>query len=247
YANASGANVLGLAFPFISGPFVSKYAPPYRFMKFPATYGTSIIDSTISTTSFAYPVLPADSMKIISHMHYTETMDGWGNATTPAGTFPCLRDIAIRHHTDSTFTRNTGVWTLYNAPTTKTDTFYFWYGNNQKFLVAEIQIQQGLSKQGFYLLSSVVTGVSEPILSSEITLYPNPFNVSTILKINPDLIQEKATFEIYDITGREVELQNLIPNKKEYIIERGNMKEGIYFYKLINSHEIIGKGKLIIN
>lgn len=241
YADASGAQSLGMAYPFISGPAIFKHTPPYRYMTFPATYGMSITDSTISTAEFAYPVPPADSMKVKSVMHYTELIDGWGNVTTPSGTYACLRDIAIRNHVDSTFIRNSGVWTLYNAPVTKIDTFYFWYSNNQDFLVAEMQIQQNLPKQGFYLLSSV-TGVTEPILNSEITVYPNPSNGIFQIK---SISSQINIIEITNVLGEKIYSAYINCDKAE--IDLSNQTKGVYFYKIKNEKETIETGKLIIN
>ncbi len=238
YTDASGAYTLGLAFPFFAGPYIGKNTPPYKFITFPATYGMSIIDSCIGTASFAYPVGGADSMKSVSHMHYTETMDGWGNVTTPAGTFPCLRDIAIRHHVDSTFLHTSGVWALYNAPTTKIDTFYFWYSNNQKFLVAEIQVQQSLPKKGFYL-QSLTTGVNEHAFNSQINIYPNPAATIFVIETNT---KDKQTVQLFDINGRLVLNQNINGTTN---IDATNLNGGIYMLTIKTANSVINK-KLVI-
>lgn len=243
--DASGAKTLGLAFTFSTGPYVTKYTPPFRFMKFPSTYGTSIVDSTVSVSAFAYPLPPIDSMKVKSTYHYSGLMDGWGNVITPSGTFPCLRDMEIRHHTDSTFLHTGGSWLLTGTPVSKTDTFFFWYAKNQKFIVAEMQIQEALPRNGSYL-NTLLTGISTLAASKDISVYPNPFTESAILKLNVGEKLVYSRFELFDITGRLVKSLVLSPDKTEYVIERGDLYAGLYFYELKNGEEIIKTGRIVV-
>ena len=53
-----------------------------------------------------------------------------------------------------------------------------------------------------------------------------------------------VVFILYDIYGRAVKQQPVINN--ETIINRGNLANGIYLYKLIDQNETVGTGKLII-
>jgi len=77
----------------------------------------------------------------------------------------------------------------------------------------------------------------------ELNVYPNPFSSYTILQSSKLL--QNATFSIYDILGKEIKtLQNL--NGTEIIINREGMKSGMYFYDLIDSKGLIGRGKMIV-
>ena len=56
---------------------------------------------------------------------------------------------------------------------------------------------------------------------------------------------------MYDLLGREVKAvdskQSAIhKNEIEIKIEKGNLKAGIYFYKVMSEQGVIGVGKLVI-
>jgi len=78
---------------------------------------------------------------------------------------------------------------------------------------------------------------------NELNVYPNPFSNYTILKSSKPL--QNATLSIYDVLGKEVKrLQNL--NGTEIIINREDINSGMYFYDLIDSKGLIGRGKMIV-
>jgi len=73
--------------------------------------------------------------------------------------------------------------------------------------------------------------------------YPNPFIVSTTLKLSKSM--HNATLNIYDVLGKEIKtLQNL--NGPEILIKREGMKNGMYFFNLIDTKGLIGRGKMIV-
>jgi Secretion system C-terminal sorting domain len=76
-------------------------------------------------------------------------------------------------------------------------------------------------------------------------LYPNPFSSEAVLSISPSIQINNAVLFVYDIAGRLVSSINNI-TKNEIIINRGNLKNGLYFYKLTDNGNIIGNGKFII-
>jgi hypothetical protein len=177
-------------------------------------------------------------------MHYTETMDGWGTVTTPAGSFPCLRDIAIRNHIDTTFTRNgsTGLWSVYSTQALKRDTFYFWYASNQDFLVAEIQHQEGLAKQGFYLQSHT-TKIQETVFTMSANVYPNPFTTATTIRLSKNISNGELT--VYDVYGQKVKtLTDISGNKITF--PRENLTSGIYFIQVKQGNKLISSEKIIV-
>jgi len=76
-----------------------------------------------------------------------------------------------------------------------------------------------------------------------IIVFPNPFNTFTSLQLSKPI--QNATLSIYNVLGKEVKtLQNL--NGTEIIINREGMKSGMYFYNLIDSKGLIGRGKMIV-
>ena len=76
-------------------------------------------------------------------------------------------------------------------------------------------------------------------------MYPNPFQTSTTIEIiNQNIYLNNCEFKIYDVLGQVV-LKSEIKNQKSEI-QRGNLKNGIYFYQLKNENKIIGTGKLMV-
>lgn len=77
------------------------------------------------------------------------------------------------------------------------------------------------------------------------SLAPNPFNQYTKLEFeNPN--NKKYIFTVSDATGR---LVKTMPNIKdsEVIIEKGNLKEGLYFFSLDNSGSTLITGKFVVS
>jgi hypothetical protein len=76
-------------------------------------------------------------------------------------------------------------------------------------------------------------------------LYPNPFSTSAMLSINPSTQINNAVLSVYDIAGRLVTSVTNI-TKNNIVINRGNLKNGLYYYTLTDNGNIISKGKFII-
>ncbi|PIP53668.1 MAG: hypothetical protein COX07_09470 [Bacteroidetes bacterium CG23_combo_of_CG06-09_8_20_14_all_32_9] len=95
------------------------------------------------------------------------------------------------------------------------------------------------------------TEINEFILeNSMINVYPNPFNVETTININNDSFRRDKEFKIklilYDILGKEQDLSYKF-DKSSIKLMRGNLKNGIYFYKIISENNIIDAGKIVVN
>jgi len=104
--------------------------------------------------------------------------------------------------------------------------------------------------------STVETNICTPVGESEIIagrsdliIYPNPFSSSTTIVLNSELRIQNAELKLYDTFGREILVSRLqFPIS---LLERNNLKRGIYFYKVTGdkeagAKEIIGTGKIII-
>ena len=76
-------------------------------------------------------------------------------------------------------------------------------------------------------------------------LYPNPFSTNAVLRLSPETTISNAVLTVYDISGRLVSRVNNITST-DISINRGNLKNGLYYYTLNDSGTIITKGKFII-
>jgi len=91
---------------------------------------------------------------------------------------------------------------------------------------------------------SKTVGISELSTENEnaVYIYPNPFHSFIVLNSNIDLIA--ADLFIYDQLGKVVlTVQNI--NQKSTVIQRNNLTNGLYFFRLIEKDKLIAKGKII--
>jgi hypothetical protein len=79
----------------------------------------------------------------------------------------------------------------------------------------------------------------------EMKISPNPFSISTTIKITGNKGKEPISFLMYDVTGKEIKVKNTISNQ-QIVIERGDLTSGIYFYKIVQNNKEIGMDKLIV-
>ncbi|HNW97243.1 MAG TPA: T9SS type A sorting domain-containing protein [Bacteroidales bacterium] len=86
----------------------------------------------------------------------------------------------------------------------------------------------------------------EAIINKEkinIFSYPNPAN--KILTFSFTGIElSKTEIEIFELTGQPV--MKVKPDNEQYTIDVLNLKEGIYFYKIIYNGEIITTEKFVV-
>jgi hypothetical protein len=86
--------------------------------------------------------------------------------------------------------------------------------------------------------------VSSTHQNEQIKIGPNPFISSTTVQFNNEE-HAKCEFTLYDIQGRVVRAINELTTDK-FVLERQNLRPGIYFYQLKKNRTIIGNGKLIL-
>lgn len=82
----------------------------------------------------------------------------------------------------------------------------------------------------------------ETIEDKNIKIYPNPLSSSLLtIELNAGGIKE---FTLYDARGRTVRIINTSASVIQ--MERGDLENGIYFWKITNEGSTLGKGKLVI-
>ncbi|MCH8317836.1 MAG: T9SS type A sorting domain-containing protein, partial [Bacteroidetes bacterium] len=78
-----------------------------------------------------------------------------------------------------------------------------------------------------------------------INVYPNPFNTTTTFEIKGMDKSKPLTFELYNIIGKKVKEMSHIKGNK-FVINRKNLPDGIYIYKIHSGDGMIGAGKLVV-
>ena len=85
--------------------------------------------------------------------------------------------------------------------------------------------------------------ISESNISSQISIYPNPFSNTTTLKT--DNLFENATFIVYNTLGEQVrKIDNI--SGQTFTFYRENLEQGIYFYQLKENNIIVSENKFVI-
>jgi len=91
----------------------------------------------------------------------------------------------------------------------------------------------------------ICAGVGAVNYDNNVSVYPNPFSNEAIISIGKSVSLSNASIHMYDLVGKEVRLISDIQSH-ELMINRDNLADGMYFYKLINKGQEISTGKLII-
>ncbi len=85
-------------------------------------------------------------------------------------------------------------------------------------------------------------GINEHISQETILIYPNPFTLQTTINFAEE--QKNTTIRITDVLGKEIKIINF--TGKQLIIDKGDMKAGIYFVQTLDEKKKLTNNKIII-
>jgi hypothetical protein len=93
-------------------------------------------------------------------------------------------------------------------------------------------------------------GVKELYNTLDVSMGPNPFSVSTEFQLNSKSHNlNNVTLTLFDMLGQEL-VTNKIPvignSQIDYILEKGDLKPGIYFYRFRNNGPILYEGRFVV-
>lgn len=86
------------------------------------------------------------------------------------------------------------------------------------------------------------TGIKNDFDVSDFKIYPNPFTTQTTIMFSEE--QKNTIVKISDIVGKEIKTINFTGRK--LVIERAEMKDGIYFMQTLDEQKHFSNRKLII-
>lgn len=89
----------------------------------------------------------------------------------------------------------------------------------------------------------VFSSISEIKIPEKITVYPNPFSKSAILKF-PSPVKNNTMMVFYNIFGKAVKKINITGQITEF--QNDYLLPGLYFYEVNDQHSILYSGKIII-
>ena len=104
----------------------------------------------------------------------------------------------------------------------------------------------GIWSLGFGVCNCTV-GIDENLSNyAAIKVFPNPFNDYTTFLLEGINSYDGCSFALYDIFGREVKSIENISNNP-FHINKDNLNEDIYIYKIFSNSKIISTGKLVLS
>jgi hypothetical protein len=171
---------------------------------------------------------------VIQHLYYAINLSSgvpplhylwnWGDGTTDS--------IAYPNHTYV-------VAGIYNICVTISDSV----GCSSTFCDSSNIAKSGNTVITVMVIDPATVGVQEINNNLNLQLFPNPFSTSGTLLLSSPV--QNASLTVYDMLGKEIKH---IPNLtgKEIIIQRDNMKAGMYFFRIEDKSGVIGKGKFVV-
>lgn len=252
--NGSGLFVDGMAQyqqgSLVTIPFMST------IITFPSTMGTNYGGSWSGTlANFAFGIDPdgpgplptIDSLKMTRSSTINSNIDGWGDVTTPFGTFASLRQIVLEENIDTTWTLANGNWTIIDPTVASifgidpvaydTTRAARWWTNDPtaKFPIVEMDYEaNGTVNNIDWQKSTPTLGVNEQIKTvSGVSLYPNPAKSEITIETN---LTNNNSISILDVTGKLIAIHNF--NTKAITFPVSDFNNGIYFY---NIYDVDGK------
>ncbi|MEO8088255.1 MAG: T9SS type A sorting domain-containing protein [Bacteroidota bacterium] len=96
-------------------------------------------------------------------------------------------------------------------------------------------------------LCDTILSVGKPefAVGNQIKVFPNP--TTDYFWVNYSLsVSDKAVLEIYDELGNRVQQNVLYGHSKTLLVHLANLREGVYYYKVVSKGTILGNGKLLV-
>lgn len=95
-----------------------------------------------------------------------------------------------------------------------------------------------------------ITVADEPAYSSKnstVRIFPNPFSAFTSVKVDSKQVSTTINlrFRVYDHTGRVVKDMSVSPQSVTQI-DRETLREGSYFYQLLDQNQIVDSGRFLV-
>lgn len=86
------------------------------------------------------------------------------------------------------------------------------------------------------------TTATDELSSESLNIYPNPFSISTTIEFNKEI--KNAEIRVVDLLGKEI--QSFVFPGKQFQLEKGNMKPGMYLLYIIDSDKNFTSRKIVI-
>jgi len=240
--SSSSYNDVGFAVTLNSIPLPIKYNTPDVLYKFPVAFGNA--DSSYSGFQLGVPDLGYAGIdrKRVNHV------DGWGQLTTPFGSFDVVRMRSQVFETDTIYIDSIG----YGTTIQRNYTEYKWLGNGFGEPLLQVT-EEGLLVTVSYLdsLRDITTVIGKQEISKTgLQISPNPFSIHATINIS---IPEAGFVDLSVLNVSGIKVADLVHEKMSrglnsirIDISEINLSPGIYLLKLVSDKEVVTR-KFIVN
>ncbi|MEO6190316.1 MAG: T9SS type A sorting domain-containing protein [Saprospiraceae bacterium] len=213
----------------------TKLDDKYLTNKFPLNYEDSFDGQSTFTI-----ISPLGNEKI--EVESFSKVDSWGEITTNAKTYQCLRVKATTTFQGSVLgiPSSNGTVEEYKWITPEIDYDIF------RYIVSEFEINGNLSNDtsAFYLVNSITQIKDQKSNVIDIQLSPNPTKDIVWVSIPENKLSDKSKIEVYNINS-EIVFNSKI-NSNQLKISVTDWPRGTYMVKVCNNSKIWGLKKLIL-
>lgn len=193
-------------------------------------------DAWVSNSYINMDLNPAFNGIYRRYTDRTSVVDGWGQITTPYGTFDVLRVKSELDYTDSVYVDFGGGGSWFEAPSTD-QVEYTWIANGQKVPILKIVTDNGLGGEVITRIEfkDFDRGLSSVEENSAVDLgfvFPIPATETVNLMLDP----QAEKYEVYSISG-ELILQETV-SSQQVIIDVSSWIPGSYLIKIVGSDAV---------
>ena len=224
----------GLAGDLLStgSTIVAALNPTLTANVFPSTYGTTFqdnygMDVTTSGSAFGVHSIRFRRIGVLS-----DTVDGWGNLTTPVGSYQALRLKHTDRTVDTTWIKLTSFtpWTVYEI---KKDTTisYSWVAKNGKLAIAELAFDTlGQPKRFTWSTISPTTSLAGSSSEYHAQIYPNPANNHFEYQL-PESINPSGILQIENNLGQVIQKELVNAHRGQVYLNKTHT--GVYIIRFL--------------
>lgn len=266
--NSAGLAVVGMS-QYQNGQLIN--IPIFAvIITFPSTMGTNF-GGVWNGKLYAFPIGQdldgpgpqgvIDSLKVTREANVSSNIDGWGNVTTPFGTFPSLRQIIYEEDIDTTWQLEGGVWSIVSPTTVAVlggfgvtidpiayDTIRTarWWTNDpsSKFPLVEMDYEaNGTVNNIDWQKSTPTVSVQEQVkIVTGVAAYPSPANNEITFETS---LPNHNSIDVIDISGNLILTSVFISNKLTLSV--ADFANGIYFYNIYDVNgNVVHTNKFVV-
>lgn len=211
--------------------------PPMVLLNLPAQYGA--VHSGISRSSSSSPFgfdpgvgFVVDSIRLRTRIEYQSELIGWGNVTTPMGTFSAMKQQFVQNLTDSVdfYRADQDLWVLGVDVAASADKSWSWWTPELAMPVLQLYDDEnnGTMDRAYWVQADLsTTGIDGPAHPDRIGVYPNP---ATDRITVPLAGLGAATYTLCDAQGRQVQAGSLTQDRSA--IPVAHLERGAYLLRI---------------